>query len=382
MPITVDANCRYGNVCDVNVTRSGSAYEVAFAADPHGGPECLWFRFRILWDGTDDGDTPPAIRLVLKYPQNMLGIHSAALMCPVVRAAGGDWERLAPGIEQPLPDGRWNGIWDVQASAPYLDVAWCYPYGQPELDALVAETGGYWHVDAIGVSQQARPILRLANDYGQPDGTRPGIYIVARQHAAEVTGTWVLDGFLRHMAAAGNDAPLIWAVPFSNIDGIENGDYGKDNFPYDLNRAWGVCPMRHETQVIGRDVARWTRRCKPALGIDYHSPSGCEAEGMYAFMVDEQIYPEIHRQAQQWAGGIQSSLTERYAMPNFARVAHYASRWETPTFCIFCAESFKMPALSIETPYSMIGDTVVTREDYREAGKRIAEAIVDILAAD
>ena len=37
-----------------------------------------------------------------------------------------------------------------------LDIAYCYPYGMEELEALVEETDGYWRMDTIGVSQAAR----------------------------------------------------------------------------------------------------------------------------------------------------------------------------------------------------------------------------------
>jgi hypothetical protein len=178
------------------------------------------------------------------------------------------------------------------------------------------------------------------------------------------------------MASLGKNAPLIWAVPLSNIDGVEQGDYGKDNFPYDLNRAWGSVPMRHETLVIQRDVQRWKSRCRPVLGIDFHAPGASEADGIYFYIPNPEKYPEHHKTALLWTDSIAGGLTPKFASKSFGRVAKYASRWETPTFAAYCCNVPGMCGASMETPYALAGDTLLTAELYQEAGRRMAESIV------
>jgi hypothetical protein len=193
----------------------------------------------------------------------------------------------------------------------------------------------------------------------------------------------VLDGLLRHMATLGDCAPLVWAVPLTNIDGIEQGDYGKDNFPYDLNRAWGVVPMRHETLVMQRDILRWRKRCKPVLAIDFHAPGGCESDGIYCYLKNgNDEARELHAATREWTAAVQASIGQEYAAEDFARVATYASRWETPTFGTYCAETLEIPGFTMETPYAMAGDKVLEVADYREAGRRIAATIADRLAQE
>ena len=93
-------------------------------------------------------------------------------------------------------------------------------------------------------------------------------------------GSWVLDGLLRHAAQALDPSQLlIWVTPFAHLDGIVQGDYGKDPFPWDLNRAWTTPPMRHEVRVMQSDMTRWSQRCQPALVLDLHAPSPGEADG-------------------------------------------------------------------------------------------------------
>jgi hypothetical protein len=375
----VDTNVPYGNACDTSIVKVDGITEIRFAPDPHGGPECLWFCFRLARDGSGSG-TGDKVRLVLHNPDNMLGGQQPQHMRPVVRYGDGDdWQRLAEGSVEELPDGRRRVAWAVDVPAVSLDVAYCYPYGRPEVEALIRETDGYWQVDTIGVSQGARPLLRLSNDYGQVDGKRPGLYLTARQHSGETPGSWVLDGFLRHIASLGEGAPLVWAVPLTHIDGVENGDYGKDGFPYDLNRAWGRPPMRHEVLVYQGDIRRWAARCRPVLAIDLHAPGACETSGIYCYLANPVEHARFHREALCWTTAIKRHLTSTYAAEMFERVANYPSRWETPRFTGYCWAQHGVCGLGIETPYAQAGDLVLTRERYREAGARIAAGVISRL---
>ncbi|HUW56931.1 MAG TPA: hypothetical protein VMZ92_09860 [Planctomycetota bacterium] len=380
MSIKVHADVRFGNVCDVEVVEARGSTEVRFAADPHGGPECLWFCFRI----ERGGRKPPAgrkLKLVLKHSRNMLGITLPYGVHPVVRPAGGDWTRLGEPTVQELPDGRRLLSWAARTPKTHLDVAFCYPYGPEEIEELAADCDGFWQTDTIGVSQKGRPLVRLSNTFGDEGGDRPGLYLVARQHSSEMTGSWVLDGFLRHVATLGDDAPVVWAVPLSNIDGVLQGDYGKDNFPYDLNRAWGNPPMRHETLVYQRDIGGWLKRCRGVLGIDFHSPGGAEREGVYCFVPDAKVLPDMHHTVAQWTEPIATSLTDVYAAEKFARVADYPSRWDTPTFGRYFWETLGLPALCVETSYGMAHERVLTREHYRDIGRRFAQGVLTRLSA-
>jgi hypothetical protein len=296
-------------------------------------------------------------------------------MRPVVRYNGGDWERLGAGEKHLMPDGRPLVSWTAKAPATFLDAAYCYPYGTADVAALVRDSDGYWHSGSIGSSQGGRPLTRLSNDPGKEGGSRPGLYLVSRQHSGETPGSWVLDGFLRHATAHRDKAPLIWAVPLSNIDGVEGGDYGKDNFPYDLNRAWGSPPMRHEVMAMINDIGRWKKRCAPALALDFHAPGASEGEGVYAYLPNPKLSPLEHSEAHRWASVIQGALAPEYDNPNFAQDASYPERWETPTFTKYFWDILVLPALTLEVPYAMAKGKVLRRDDYRDAGDRIAAAV-------
>jgi hypothetical protein len=376
MSIKIDTNIPYGNACDISIDEYEETAEIGFAPDPHGGPECLWFCFQLIRKGSEPIEK---IKLVLKHSYNMLGGGNAAIMRPVIRYAEGDWLRLDKPIVKKLPDGRNLVSWTIDAPSDFVDVAYCYPYGREDVDALISDTNGYWKADTIGVSQGARPLIRLSNSYGEIGSQRSGLYLIARQHSAEVSGSWVLDGFLRYITSMGDDAPLIWSVPLTNIDGVEQGDYGKDNFPYDLNRAWGSPPMRHEVLVFQRDVRRWKERCKPVLALDFHAPGATESNGIYCFLPNPAKYPDHNNAVLKFADAMGNNLGGRYAASPFGRIADYDSRWETPRFSNHFWSRHKIPAFGIETPYAMINDLVLTRERYRKAGELIASSIIDII---
>jgi hypothetical protein len=374
MGLRVETGFPGGNAAAIAVGTREGIPEVAFTPDPHGGPEVLWFFLRIVRDGNDPKAGDP-LRLALKHPENMLGGSCPEKLRPVVRAAGLDWARLPEGRPELLADGRARMVWTVPVPADALEVALCYPYGQPDLAQLVRETREYWRVSTVGVSQGGRNLVRLSNDPGMSGSTRPGLYLVARQHSGETPGSWVLDGFLRHVANHPERAPLVWAVPFAHVDGVELGDYGKDSFPYDLNRAWGDPPMRHETVVLHHDLGRWKERCTPRLALDFHAPGACETEGVYAFLPDPAKSPIEHREAERWTSVLAGALAPEFAAAESAQVPDFGSRWSTPDFSTYCFDRLQVPGLTIETPFAMCSQLTMTRDLYRQVGARIAAAV-------
>ena len=385
MALRINTKVPYGNACDVAVHEGRDMTVVEFVADPHGGPETLWFCFRMVRDSPAT-EKPTPVKLVLKNTPTMLGGGSyddekPQHIRPVIRYGDREWDRLGPEEVERHPDGRVDVAWTIPEPTPTMEVAVCYPYGPPDVEAMVNETSGVWRTDTIGASQGGRPLIRLSNAYGKSGSERPGLYLVARQHSGETSGSWTLDGALREFASAGDRAPLVWCVPLSNIDGVEGGDYGKDNFPYDLNRAWGKPAMRHETLVIKQDLNQWKARCQPAMVIDFHSPGLCEAEGFYCLAAGLKKGSPRYKAIKPSVDLFAQALQELYVASRKPSLNPYPTRWITPNLSSYSWDDLQIPGVTLECPYALAGSTVLTREKYQEAGRRLAAALVKHLAS-
>lgn len=374
MSLKVTTQFPGGNAADIEIVGGGPVPEVRFASDPCGGPEVMWFHFR-LEETAPDAATQTKVRLTWTYFDNVLGATESPDCIPVCLVPGQSWTRLKRGEETHTPDGRRQLSWSIPHPGPWVEFAFCFPYVPSDVDATLDRSKDYWQAAPIGLSQGGRRLVRLHNAVGTAGGTQPGIYIVARQHSGETPGSWVLDGFLRHWAQVRKGAYVIWAVPLADIDGVVGGRYGKDAVPYDLNRAWGVPPMRHETLAIRHDVERWKTHCRPILALDLHAPGACERDGVYAFVSKDPAGPTAAEETK-WCNVFQHELQAEFAAPEFKRVATYPSRWPTPSLAEYMRNEMNVPALSLEIPYSYAAGNVLTQKSYREIGRRLALAIL------
>ncbi len=233
--IDVTADFPGGNVCVLDVLPEMSVPEIHFTSSPAGGPEAMWFFFRI-----DPGLNPPtkSILCVLHFIDNLLGGNPEKFI-PVFKTATGGWTRVKMVESAETADGRPLVSWKVPGNEGPVLAALCYPYGLNELSDLEESVARAFGKAYIGASPNNNLIARLSNSAGITGGSNTGIYLTARQHSGETPGSYLLDGFIRRIAETGGEAPLIWAVPFVNIDGVVSGHFGKDSFPCDFNRSWG-----------------------------------------------------------------------------------------------------------------------------------------------
>ncbi len=373
---------------------SGTTPEVQFAAAPTGGPEAVGFHIAI-----DPGESAPtAIRCVLRFFENLLGNRPGQApngFRPVYRTAQRDWERVASIEQITLPDGQLAMAWLVPGNEGRVEVALSYPYGEGEWQRLQNDMEGRWRSDAIGLTEQGRAIPRIANRLGAPEGREPGIYCLARQHAAETPGSWVLEGFLRRMDQAGEAAPLVWAVPFADPDGVAQGWGGKDRFPFDFNRSWGsklfppdlksamgTHPLRHEVKCLQHDMLRWIGRCAPALVLDFHAPTVCNGGGIYCYLrdIDEAGRPDAAHAI--WADAFEQAIDERLRARRFVHSGRYPGRWNTARVGDFVNQALKLPEVTFEIPYACVREHCFTRDDYLAAGGCIAAAVLDMSAPE
>ncbi|MFQ6132501.1 MAG: M14-type cytosolic carboxypeptidase [Armatimonadota bacterium] len=376
MSLTVDTDFPGGNACAIEIAPGVERGLVRFAADPHGGTEALWFHLRVR------GCQGSPVELVLTNVDSCLGSGAQwEAVRPVWRQEAGGWERLDGASLHTLDDGRHQASWVVQPTGPSFELALCYPYGPDDLAATLDDCGTYWRQDAIGVTSGGRPLRRLSNPPGNVADAAPGVFIVARQHSGETPGSWVLDGLLRRAAETVDPADLVlWAIPFANLDGVLEGDYGKDPFPHDLNRAWTRPHMRHEVGVLQRDLARWTKRCRPACVVDLHAPGATEADGAYFHLPRASRPTESREAARALAEAVLRHLPKELMRPEPLEQPTYASRWrDDGTLGAYVWGTHGIPCLAMETPYTASRDVVFTRDTYRQLGGALLDGVLGYL---
>ncbi|MCS7237596.1 MAG: M14-type cytosolic carboxypeptidase [Thermoguttaceae bacterium] len=354
--IRVSADFEGGNVCAVDIRPAETAAEIRFAADPRGGTEALWFNFKL------HAPRGTQLRLILTNPDTLLGgggdwntVHPAVRFSESPERMG-PWRRVTGAHMHRLPDGRMEVAWTLLAESEYLQFAFCYPYGTHELCDTVETCRGYWKVDQIGVSSRGRPILRLSNSYGDLSRQVLGVLLTARQHSGETPGSWVLDGLLRDAVDEISPEKLVlWVIPFANVDGVIEGEYGKDPHPIDLNRDWtSPMPMRYETSVIQKDIERLRQRSRLVAAVDFHAPGAREAAGAY-FQVLKPQDPQAAA-IRQFVDKLMPYLPAELMAKDAFRIATYGSRWnERGTLGSYLWDRYHNLLLRLKCPTLALG---------------------------
>jgi hypothetical protein len=296
------------------------------------------------------------------------------------QADAGDWLRCPSPAEELSPSDRRSFAYTVPAGFETVEFAHCYPYQPEDLEKTLAEVASVWQGEVLGYSHHGRPLWRYVSNFEQPGSPRPGFYLLARQHAGETPGSWVLDGLLRHLAADDSTraAAVWWVAPFVNIDDVVEGSYGKDPFPCDCNRAWHTIPLRTETKLLQADIARWTKCCRPCFLIDLHAPGHRERE-TYVHL------PREGRSGQEYALVFDFARRFREALPCELRGEKW---WERPTYpsrftvgstvTSWFYDTYALPGAAVETSYQGTAGHDYTITDYGRVGQALAASLVQL----
>ncbi|NLW49770.1 MAG: hypothetical protein GXY85_02860 [Candidatus Brocadiaceae bacterium] len=377
-----------GNGVVLDVCRRRDTCVVRFLSEARTSPQPLWFHLECT--GAAEG-----ARLEFRWENAgaCLGLHSPDLLAhvrPVVRRDEGPWQRVGPVRVRRLPHGEHGVSFETPAGRRRTCAAFCYPYGPADLAATLHEIGRPWRRTVLCPTAAGNPLPRLAAAPDRRTGRAPSAYFLARQHAGETPGSWVLDGLLRAVSAERRGGPLrrvAWhVVPFADLDGVVQGNYGKDSQPVDFNRSWNAVPMRHEVLAIQRDAGRVVASAGPCLLVDLHAPAGGERQ-FYQF-VAHPGRPAEQREAQR---SVLRALARQFpgVEPDALRrengyQARAETRWDgNHTVTNWAWDRLGgTPAVTIETTYLCLADGhYLEPADYRQLGGKVAVAIAEWLLA-
>lgn len=190
---------------------------------------------------------------------------------------GVDWEQTLSGERQG------NKItYRIQPEATNLWLAWGPPFTLTNAWSFV-QAAAHDHPFAkyftLATSRENRQVPALQVSEGDlPASNRPAIWVLGRQHAWEVGGTWVVAGFAEWLLSNDPRATRlrseaeIFVVPVMDGDHVATGDGGKDSIPRDPNRDWSDTAYYREVAAVQKSVLAQVKENRMALFVDVHDP--------------------------------------------------------------------------------------------------------------
>jgi hypothetical protein len=204
------------------------------------------------------------------------------------------------------------------------------------------------------------------------------ILLTARHHCCESTGSYVLEGAVREFCENPVNGFTVAAVPFVDIDGVINGDQGKNRYPHDHNRDYCDEPV----YPVCAELMRFGMEKDVAAALDFHSPGHIGGIDDKCFLVraandDSGAYSRfgkfLREETQKSLGCLKFSPEDDYPMD-------FGWNVDGPVFAKYFAKlpSVKLSA-TMETPYFGSYETPVSEESMILYGRRVAKALKKFL---
>lgn len=215
----------------------------------------------------------------------------------------------------------------------------------------------------------AIPIITFGN--GEKD-----IFITARLHCCESTASFALEGIVLSLLNKHRDMLSEFRfhiLPFADIDGVENGDQGKDRFPHDHNRDYIDNPIYEFTRAL----MLYSQNTNPICFLDLHSP-WCWGGGNDEPHIHLAPYITPNPNIQNKFAEILSEISNAHEFEsiryNNVKVEYSADKNCSAKY--YFKAVLKAPlSITIETPYSGNLNTPYTPELLKLWGEDIANAL-------
>jgi hypothetical protein len=250
---------------------------------------------------------PGRVRFV--FPEKVAGFINGAIgyQGPAISLDGGKtWKWLGTDT---VKDNAFT--YDFTKKGEAVRFAVTIPYVKSDLDTFLEQHAKNPHLKKSVLTKsrggRAVELLRI----GTPGPGKEALLLTARHHAAETIASYVLEGML---GEAMSDTPagenfrkryVLYAVPFVDKDGVENGDQGKNRKPHDHNRDYGEKSIYPEVQAIQKLHADLAFR----YALDLHGPTLVMKDHQVMYFLGDKSKPaNNHANVSMFAERIQSNL--------------------------------------------------------------------------
>ncbi|HUE72280.1 MAG TPA: M14 family zinc carboxypeptidase [Pirellulaceae bacterium] len=217
---------------------------------------------------------------------------------------------------------KWMGVDQVDGSSFWYDFAKAdervrfavtIPYLQQDFDAFLRKKAANPHFKkcVLTKSRRGREVELLQIGSSGPEVK--AMLVTGRHHAVESIASFVLEGFLDEAISDGpagrafREKYVLFAVPFVDKDGVEEGDQGKNRQPHDHNRDYGETSIYPEVQAI-REL---DRRHDFQFALDFHCPTLVMRDHQVMYFVGAKTHPQYNfENVSEFAKWIKQALPE------------------------------------------------------------------------
>lgn len=263
-------------------------------------------------------------RVTFVFPEKVAGFKDGAIgfQGPAISAdLGKTWKWM--GRDQ--VDGD-SFFYEFVEAGERVRFAVTIPYVQTDLDDFLHKnaSNAYLKKSVLTKSRNGREVELL--QISSPGSNVKPMLVTGRHHATETIASYVLEGFLQEAMSESESAKefrkkhVLYAVPFVDKDGVEEGDQGKNRRPHDHNRDYGEESIYPEVQAIKKLDKEKNFR----FALDFHCPTLVMNDHQVMYFVGPKEHPQYNfENVTEFAGWIKRGL------PKTAPVGPYV--WLRPS---------------------------------------------------
>jgi hypothetical protein len=293
---SVQAEDAAGNVVTVGTDFPGGNAKVSAQTESsvHMEPDLRGGRPWFYWCFEATTTKPGKVSFV--FPEKVAGFKDGAIgfQGPAISTdLGQTWTWM--GTEQ-VDGGSFS--YNFPKANERVRFASTIPYLQTELDQFLKRNSANPHLktSVLTKSRNGRSVELL--QIGSPGPDKQPMLVTARHHAAETIASYVLEGFVQEAMSASESAQVfrekyvLYAVPFVDKDGVEEGDQGKNRKPHDHNRDYGDESIYPEIRAI----KKLDKEQDFKFTLDFHCPTLVMPDHQVMYFVGAKEHPTYNFQ--------------------------------------------------------------------------------------
>ncbi|HEV7280053.1 MAG TPA: M14 family zinc carboxypeptidase [Pirellulaceae bacterium] len=267
-----------------NVDETGKCV-VQMKPDLDGGRDWFYWCF--------EATAAKPVEATFEFPEKVAGQINGAVgfQGPAISQDGGQtWDWM--GNDTAVVRGR-SFRYTFAKAGESVRLAVTIPYLQRDFDAFKARHAENPHFRTSVMTHSRRDRAVELVQIGRPGPDVTAVLMTARHHACETIASFVLEGILQAAMAetpageAFRKKYVLYAVPFVDKDGVEEGDQGKGRTPHDHNRDYGAGAIYPEVRAI----MELGESANVRASLDLHCPMLNLADHQVLYFVGPKDYP-------------------------------------------------------------------------------------------